>query len=541
MSPVTEQERPRRRASPSSSAVAQTEVGSGTAARDAAGEAVGSGSGLPPRFLRNVGATYVTSAAQLLMGLAIPALIIRSLGDQAFGVWSLAFSTVGYLGLLELGFGSATIKLVAEDVGRRDDRVLGTINTGFAVLCTFGAVAAVAATVLAVLAPAIFSVPPAMSTEAVLVFLALGTSAFLALPGNTFGAVIIAYQRWDLLAISNTGLFLLTLAFSAVVLLTGGSLVLLAVVTAAVSVAMHLVRVLMVRHLVPSFRISPRLVQRSRAREIAKLSGWFIVHDIGETLSLNIDLIVLGLFLDLRAVALFALGQKLAYAARKIIRPLSQVILPEASFRSGDVDGGRLSALYLDGTRASVAVGAPIAILLIGFSDTLIQAWVGPGFERAATVLVILAAALGLGAVTAVSWDLLLGAGGARVAAIASMAEAALNLGISLVLVRTMGLVGPAIGTLVGIVVVNMPLSFIYAGRVAGVTPAEVWRGALRPHLPAIGITILIVAIAHRMVPANLIAVGAAGAVTLVIYAASYLVLGANEHERAVVRARLPG
>lgn len=83
----------------------------------------------PPRLGRNALANMAFDVKSALGGIVLTPFLLDRLGTVAFGVWALAGTVIGYLELFELGFGRATVKLIAEDAGRRPDAVVRTLNT----------------------------------------------------------------------------------------------------------------------------------------------------------------------------------------------------------------------------------------------------------------------------------------------------------------------------------------------------------------------------------------------------------------------------
>jgi len=71
---------------------------------------------------QNVGLSAIGWLIPVLLALVAIPLLVRQLGAARFGVLSLAWTLVGYLGLFDFGLGRALTQLVAERVGtdRRD-------------------------------------------------------------------------------------------------------------------------------------------------------------------------------------------------------------------------------------------------------------------------------------------------------------------------------------------------------------------------------------------------------------------------------------
>jgi O-antigen/teichoic acid export membrane protein len=494
--------------------------------------------GLPARFGRNITFNYAAAATNAVVTLVVTPLLLHRLGAAAFGVWSLAVSLTSYLELFEFGFGAATTKTVAEDAWRRPERVVRTLNTSLAVLAALGALAALTAMLLAAGSPAWFSFPADLRTEGAVAVAVMGLALAVSVPGDAFGGALAGHQRYDMLSGSNLVQMLVTGVATVAVVLAGGGIVALAVVTASIGVAMHVVRYRLLRRCVPTLRLTPRLVDRERLRPLMSLSWWFLVSQVMGTVIQRIDLVVVGATLGVREVAVFAIGAKLAQFALRGFRELSAVLMPHAASLVGAGRSDQLPAVLTDGTRISLLAAVPATLVLTVLAPGAIRTWVGRGYPEAAAVLAILVVAVGLRAAVEPTYGVLAASGQVRRLSAAYTAEGLVNLGASLALVGPLGAPGVALGTLIGTVAVPLPFSVI-AQRDIGLATGSLWRGSVRPHLlPAAASGALLATARFGGVtgPAGFLAAAVAG---LAAYVVVYFAVGATPSDRARARAGL--
>ncbi len=92
-------------------------------------------------LLRNTCLNFLGQVLPGLAGLTATPFLIRGLGLEAFGIFSLALVVLGYLGLFDLGLGAATTKYVAESMATGDrQRLTSLVWTSMAVQLSLGAV-----------------------------------------------------------------------------------------------------------------------------------------------------------------------------------------------------------------------------------------------------------------------------------------------------------------------------------------------------------------------------------------------------------------
>jgi len=492
--------------------------------------------GLPRRMATNILTNYATVFLVAVAGLVTTPIMLKYLGVAEYGIWVLAGSVVGYLEILELGFGTATTKLIAEDADKRTERVLRTLNTNVFVLTVMGFLALIGGLVMSYYAPAWFNVPPDLESATQKAFVILTVAIAVSIPFDTFGGALNAYQRLDLLSLTNMWRALGAAIGGAVVAVLGGGVVAVTLVTAIFGMSAHLLRWRMLRRIIPGLRLSLRLVERAQIGLTAKLSWWFMLRDAAVVVTQRLDLVVVGVMLGLHAVAAYSIGLKLAQMGMKAMQPFSALFFPRASGLAAEGDVRGLGALLVDGTRVSLAVANPIMLLLSILAWPLVVAWVGDGLGDAVPVLVLLALARGAASVAETAWWLLGGAGWIRWTASLSMLEAAVNLGSSILLAPVYGPAGVAAGTLIGVVLTRLPVSFVLSPRATGISPAKFAAGALRPHVAPVVVTALALFLARSLIPPDPLPVLVTAGASCALYWAVYLLTGAAPAERDRVR-----
>jgi len=493
---------------------------------------------LPARFARSVSLNVTAMVVSGATTVVLTPFLLHHLGQDAFGVWVLAASVVGYLELLEFGFGSASTKLMAEDAGKRPGAVSETLSSTLAVLVVLGLVAGAVTAALAVGAPHWFHIPKGLDAATSAVFLALGLSLSLSIPGDAFGGGLAAYQRYDLRSISNMVLVVVTALATFVAVEMGGTLVAIAVIAAAVSVAMHPVRWLLLHRVDPAIRVNPCLVTRTRLRTVARFSGWFLLADSMSAVSYSVDVVIVGAALGIRDVAIYAIGAKLATLAQSALNQVSTVLLPEAASLGREGSHDEVRRLLLDGTRVTMLVGMPLALATGILARGAVRAWVGPGFDRAAVVLAIISIYAAMRTVVNPLESVIIGAGDVRRWSMAMALQGVINVAVTVALVSTVGLAGPALGTVAGTALVLLPAFVVLGCAAARCSVATFARGTVVPHVGPSLITAAVLLTLRRVAEQGRLEVIVVGAAGCGLYAAAYFMLGAAPEERALV-ARL--
>ncbi|HEX2118399.1 MAG TPA: polysaccharide biosynthesis C-terminal domain-containing protein, partial [Acidimicrobiales bacterium] len=163
---------------------------------------------------------------------------------------------------------------------------------------------------------------------------------------------------------------------------------------------------------------------------------------------------------------------------------------------------------------------------------------VGDSFSAAAPVVVYLAAATAVKALTATGLLALQGMGDARFPALTLTAEAALNLALSIVLGLAMGLEGVALGTLLSAVAVELVVTLPVMCRKVGIPLRSFVATAALAHVPAVaGAGALGVLLRPHL--HGVVAVLLAGAAVAGTYVAVFAFTGMDAGERRRLRQLL--
>ena len=486
----------------------------------------------PVRYRRNVVSTYATTIVLAVVGLVTTPILARELGKEGYGIWVLVGSFALYLELLEFGFGKATPKFVAEYTARADARgVRATIATSFWILAGLGAIAVVAGAFVAAFFPSLFGVSEELATPAQVLIVLILADLAISIPSDTFGGVLVGLQRFYLI---NATLVVVALAQAVgwtIVLLSGGGLVELGIVTVALSLCGQFARYLLARRHVPGVSISPQRVDRTLVRRFTGFSVWFFVLDMSKVALIRLDTVVVGLAVGVAAAGVYAVGQRLTLALEQLVEPLTKAFFPHSSALAAGEDHAGLRRSLLVGTRLSLAIAAPIALALAFLAGPLLDLWLGSGFEEAATVVVLLAASVAIAALTRTGLLMLQGAGHVRVPALIVAGEALLNLTLSVILARTMGLAGVALGTLIAAAVANLGCFYPYMCRRFGLPIGSLSLTLARSHLPALLVACVTGAAIASLDPSGVIVLACALAI-VAAYVTVFWFTGTAPEER---------
>jgi O-antigen/teichoic acid export membrane protein len=146
----------------------------------------------------------------------------------------------------------------------------------------------------------------------------------------------------------------------------------------------------LVRRRLPGVPIALGRARRTRLGQIGHFSIAMVVWSIAGAALHQLDRVLIGIFLPMRALTTYEVGARLATYSRNVLHSWLSIVMPAASGLASRGDRARLRGLFLRGTRYLIASYAGVALLLIGFGRPFIALWMGPGFDESASILTLL-------------------------------------------------------------------------------------------------------------------------------------------------------
>ncbi len=483
---------------------------------------------------RNVSTRYLAIAVELLIGLVMLPFNLRHLGQESYGLWMLVGSVTIHFSVLDMGYGSAIVKFVAQYRAHKDARALNEIaSTMFFVFAAIGIAAYLVVVGLAFNLDHIFRISAQQAAVAKWILLIIGLNVACNFPFSVYGGVIDGFQRYDRNNVVAIGSAVCVAIANAVVLKAGYGLVPLVAATTTVRILTYFVYRANAFRVYPPLRISASNVRRNRLREVTGFSVYSSIIDWANKLNYELDEIVIGAFLGSAPVAIWAVADRIISGTQRLTNQVNGVLFPFIVDSDTTNQNERLRRLLLEGTRLSLATVVPIAMALMILAQPLVRAWVGPKMQDSAPLIQLLAIVVALRVGNATGTTLLKGAGRVRYLAVANIVTGLVNLALSAVLVRTFGLIGVAVGTLVPVAASTMFILFPAACRRVDLPLGEALRFAVWPATwPAVvaGLGLRAVRLLAQWHAATLLTVSVeAGAASVAYFALFALAIGARD------------
>lgn len=492
---------------------------------------------LGQRMARGTLAQQGGTVAAIITGLITTTALGRSLTLGEFGVYGFVVAFASYLYFIAGTVETAAVNEMAATKHEAErDRAF---TRAIVVYAALGALAGLLVAVGGSLLVGILDVSGALEHQARLGALAVGVLTAFGWIAKVFQDLLRATHRFTAAAgCEATGSVLLCVAVLTALALDAPLWTLIAA-GAAIPLYVGAAAVVMVTILRVHWSFRPREIHRGELRRFLTFSSGVFAIAASDLVISSLDRVVVGVFRSAATLGLYEAAIRLNNLVRFWAGNFSVTLLPVLTGFRADDDRERERDALLFGTRYILpAVVGPTVTLMV-LSDRVLDVWLGERFVAAGPTLTIFLATWLVAPNLSVASTMLIVERRLRQLAIYSWATAAVNLILSIALTAAFGLIGVAIGTTLGYLLLTPYFaSFAFAGR--GVTAADFWRLVWKP---SYGLAVLLAAglIAIRSAfPLNeLIPVILVAATGLVAYWATFFVLVLDPGERAFVRGVL--
>jgi O-antigen/teichoic acid export membrane protein len=398
------------------------------------------------KIIRNSFYGVIQFIVPTLLLLIFTPVLIHKMGTEQYGLWILATSALGLMGIAEFGLNTAISKFVAEFAGIKDTFALSAIVSGGLVAYILLGVGLIVP--LYVFSPAlagVFKSSQAVSTEQIGLVIRIMSLGFIPLLLRS-GAMAIPIG-FQVPAIVTVGYQLLSYTAALMAVFLGGSVAKVVGSTVIVLWVTALGSLFVSWQMLKPFNLKFTITRSGevlrRMFSFALISG---ISGIGSQIFSVVDRLAVGIVLGLDAVAYYSVIISMAAKILQLSSALTSALMPAVSswMASGDIQ--RVRAYFFRAMAALVALNFLVASVLLILSAIFLHLWMGEEFADQVLlpfqVLIVIYALISL---NAPAYFVAYGMGNPGINALIAMLGGCLTIGLILIWGKQLGLLGAAL------------------------------------------------------------------------------------------------
>lgn len=383
-----------------------------------------------------------------LLGFLVTPILLRELGASGFGTWALILAAAGYLGLLELGLGFATITRVAASEHRGPEELGRLMSTSLTLFSGIAACGVVLSGAFCLVFPQLFGLSPELADSARLAMFLAGTWQSVAFVVAGYSAALLGTGRMYVVNFSGFAVASLISIVQVVLVLLGGGLAQLAAAQLAGGLVTLIVFRRQIRRAMPDVVVTLGRLDRRVARRLLSLGWRNSVISVASTLAFGSDIVLVGLLLNPIAAAAYAVALRGYTLLQRITTGVLGPMGPAHAHAAVTASGERRFDLFCVALRVTLVLALVTGLTVATFAQPLLNLWLGDVPPHAGSVLVILCAVLILQSPGMNAASLLMNSEEASILMRITVVAAAANVAGSIAFTIWLGTIGPALGSL---------------------------------------------------------------------------------------------
>lgn len=483
--------------------------------------------------------SYVVIVLNMLIGLIYTPIMLRIMGQSEYGTYSLISSIIGYLTVLDLGFGNAIIIYTSRYRAKNQKEEQSKLNGMFLVIYSIiGIVAGIMGAILYANMDRMFAATMTIQElqKAKTMTIILIVNLIFTFPLSIFGSIITAYEKFIFSKVVNILRIILMPCIMLPLLYMGYRSVTMTLVTTILnlsSLVINLIYCLKVIKINFTFgKFDTKLL-----KEIFGYSFFIFLAIIVDKINLNIDQFILGSVIGTIEVAIYTVASQIHTIYISLSTAINGVLLPKITMLvENNESDEKISDIFIQTGRLQYIIMALITTGFIIFGQEFIRIWAGEGYEKSYWTELILMVPAIVPLIQNVGINILQAKNMHKFRTVVYFFIAIANLFISIPLARKFGSVGSAIGTSIACLLGQWIIMNIYYYKKANIDIPRFWKNIFKMSIPIL-IVFIPACIFNYMNPStNIIIIGIKIIVYSILYSVLLWIFGLNDYEKSLIK-----
>lgn len=433
--------------------------------------------------------SYILLFLSTIISLGYTPFMLRKMGQSQFGLYSLIASVVGYLTILDFGFGNAIVRYTAKYRALNEKKNEYNLNGMFLILYTLiGVITAIVGFILYLNIGNLFSSKMTLSEikTAKTLTLLLVFNLSLSFPLSIFSSIMNAYEEFIFTKAINILRIIINPCIMIPLLLLGYRAIGMVIITTILNIVCLLINMWFC---FDKLKIEVHFSKFDFCilKEIIGYSFYIFLNLIADKINWSADQFILGAVAGTVAVAIYSVAAQINMYYLSFSTAISGVFLPRlTSMVAKNAPDKAFSDTFIKIGRIQYIIMAYIlsGFLLVG--QDFINTWAGKDYSSAFYIAAILIIPVTVPLIQNLGIAILQAKNKQKFLSIIYIFVAAINICISIPLGKKYGGMGCAIGTATGLILGSVIAINIYYYKEIHIDIPQFWKEIFFMTIPVV-------------------------------------------------------
>lgn len=483
--------------------------------------------------------SYISIFLSTIISIIYTPFMLRMMGQSEYGLYCLTASIVGYLTILDFGFGNAIVRYTAKYRALNQKEKEYNLNGMFLIIYTLiGIITVIAGFILYLNIGNLFSAKMTSSEieKAKGLMLLLVVNLSISFPLGLFSSIITAYEEFIFSKVINIIRIIINPFIMIPLLYLGYRSIGMVMVSTVLNITILLINMWYCINKL-KVKVYFKKFDFSILKEIIGYSFFIFLNIIVDRINWSADQFILGAVSGTVAVAIYSVASQINGYYLSFSTAVSGVFLPRlTSMVAKKASDRELSDMFIKIGRIQYLIMAYILSGFLLLGHEFINTWAGKDYSSAFYMAAILIIPVTVPLIQNLGISLLQAQNRQKFRSIVYILVAAMNIGISIPLGKIYGGIGCAIGTAIGLIIGNIIAINIYYYKEIHIDIPRFWKEIFFITIPVIIAFVFSFVINHFIEGSGYLFILLEGLIFTVIYIPLIWVMGMNEYERGLFR-----
>ena len=426
------------------------------------------------------------SYLNLIIGNIIPfiytPIMLRVLGQAEYGLYGIAQSIMGYIGLLNFGIGGTIVRYLAkyraEGNKNQEERVAGLFVKIYSVIGCLILIAGFTFAANIQIYSRSLSSSEVETLRVLVILMTINTAVFL--PFSVFSSVVLAHERYIFSKLVGMLSGIVSPLLNLTLLYCGFGSVGLVVSSTILNFAtygIYTVYAVNKLHIRPNFQKS----ESGLLREILKFSSFVFLASMVDILYWSTDKLIIGWAIGSVATAVYNIGASFNSYVTSLSAAISGLLIPRLTRMAvKDAPKEQFTEIFIRVGRLQFIIISFIVSAFVAFGRQFLALWAGPGYEDSYYVALLTMIPVTIPLIQNTGINILYALNKHKFRSIVYTCIAVLNVGLTFWWVESYGIIGAAMATCLAYVLGNILIINWYYYKRIGLNIPLFWKNILK-------------------------------------------------------------